>query len=78
MEVYIYHKVTQILPTPVKGGTGGSIGVSLNDTTQPFNINRPVKQNDPLLVEILNHDGGNPHTISVIMLIETKLEYTGP
>ena len=79
MEVFIYLKQKQILPTPVIGGTGGAIGIALDDTTQSFNINTPLQQKDPILVEILNHDGGgDSHTISVIILIDKELGYTGP
>lgn len=78
VEVFINHKMKQVLPTPVKGGTGGSVGVALDDTTQSFNINIPVKRDDPLEVLIYNHDEENSHTLTIVLLIEIKLEYSGP
>lgn len=67
-----------ILPTPVIGGTGGTVGITLDDTTQSFGINIPVQRGDPILVDILNHDEDNAHTITVVIMIEKKLEYSGP
>lgn len=70
VEVMINHGAKQILPTPVKGGSG-SDGIALNDATRPFSLNnRPVKQNDILEARVVNHDNTNPHTISVIIFIE--------
>lgn len=61
------------------GGTSTNIGIALDDTTQPFNINTPVRQGDPLEVVINNHDeAADDHTLSIILLIEEALEYTGP
>jgi len=71
VEVFVYIGVNQVLPTPVTGGTGGNVGIALHATTQSFNINLPVRRGDPLEVVISNHDEDNPHTISVVLLIET-------
>ena len=72
VEIMINHGTVQILPTPVKGGTG-SDGIALNDATRSFSLNnRPVEQNDLLEVYIVNHDNTNPHTNSVIILIEEE------
>jgi len=77
VEVIIYKGTNQLLPTPVKGGAG-STGIALDDTTQSFDINEPVEQGEPLEVHILNHDGANPHTITVVLLIAKQQSYTGP
>jgi len=77
VEVVINKRTEQILPTPVKGGTG-SIGIALEDTTQSFDVKQTVEQNDPIEVVIKNHDSANPHTISVVVLIAKTETYAGP
>lgn len=44
--------------------------LALNDVTRPYYLNLPIKKTDTIIVEIWNGDGLNPHTISVIILIE--------
>lgn len=77
VEVLVYHKTVQILPTPVPG-QGAQVGIALDDTTQSFDIREPVRRNDPLQVLVYNHDNTYEHTISVVILIATKETYTGP
>ena len=78
VEVFVYIGTVQVLPTPTTGDTQGNIGIRLHATTQSFNINIPIEQGDPLMVLVNNHDEDNPHTISVILMIEAELSYTGP
>lgn len=78
VEVFINLKSNQILPSPVMGGTTSNVGIALDDTTQSFNVNIPIERGDPLEVVINNHDEDNDHTNSIVILIESKLEYTGP
>ena len=77
VEVKINHGTNQILPTPVTGGTA-STGIALDDTTQSFGINERIALNETLEVVVTNHDAANPHTISVIIMIEEDQKYTGP
>lgn len=77
LEVLVYHKTLQILPTPV-AGQGAQVGIALNDTTQSFDIREPVRRDDPLQILVINHDGTYPHTISVVLLIAKEETYTGP
>jgi len=77
-EVFVNHRTNQILPASAVGGTQGNIGIALDDTTQPFEINMPVERGDPLEVVIINHDNANSHTISVILKISSEKSYTGP
>lgn len=63
VEIFIYHKTEQILPE-------GRTGITLDNTTQPFDINEPVIKNDPIMVKAVNHDEANSHTISVIIYVE--------
>jgi hypothetical protein len=72
VEVIVRHGTVQILPTPVKGGTG-STGIALDSATRPFSLNFiPVEKNDLIEVFIINHDNTNSHTISVVILIEEE------
>lgn len=74
VEVFINLGTEQILPAAVRGDTQGNIGIALDDTTQPFEINKPVEQGMPIEVLIKNHDGVNPHTISVIVKVSEVVE----
>ena len=78
VEIFINKRTKQILPSPITGGTGANIGIALDDTTQSFNINIPVNRGDPLEVVVNNHDEDNEHTNTIVLLIETTLEYKGP
>lgn len=46
------------------------MALALNDTTETYPFNRPVKKEDDLVVEMRNGDGVNPHTITVSLSIE--------
>jgi len=78
VEIFVNLGTVQILPTPTHGGTQANIGIALDSTTQSFNINEKVKQGKPIEVVIRNHDDSNPHTNTIVILVEEKLEYTGP
>lgn len=78
VEIFINHKSNQILPYPVTGGGVLHRGITLDDTTQSFDIGEAVEQNDPLEVAVLNHDDSNSHTVSIIILIKKIETYTGP
>jgi len=67
-----------ILPSPNVGGSAAVMGIALDDTTQSFDINHRIERGDPIEVIITNHDGLNPHTISVVVLIANEGKYTGP
>jgi len=41
--------------------------IALNDATINFRIDEKVEVKDKILVEIINYDSVNPHTISVII-----------
>ena len=77
VEIFIYLKSNQILPTPVTGGGTTNTGIALDDTTQAFNVNIPVEHGDPIEVIIYNHDDSNEHTNTIVVLIEQGLTYTG-
>lgn len=78
VEVFVNHRTNQVLPASVTGGTQGNIGLALDGTTQPFEVNVIVERGDPLEVIVKNHDEDNPHTISVILKISSEKTYTGP
>lgn len=80
VEVYIHHKNNQILPTPSRSG-GASFtdyGITLDSTTQSFEINESIEKDEPISVEVINHDEAYSHTIPVIILISDTKSYTGP
>lgn len=72
-----------------KGGPGGAktgilptdadSSLALDDTTPIFNLHFPVSLGDYFFLRILNTDAGNPHTISVDMIIiaEVKVPILG-
>jgi len=80
VEVFIRRGSNQIFPYPSQ--TGGAsftnYGVTLDATTQSFELNVSVNRGDPIEVKILNHDGQYEHTISVILLLSEQKSYTGP
>lgn len=76
VEILIYHKTVQVLPTPATG-QGAQVGIALNDTTQSFDIREEIRRDDPLQVLVINHDGTYEHTISVVILIGPET-YAGP
>ena len=68
VEVFIFHKTKQILPE-------GRIGVALDDATQKFSINEPIKKKEPIEVRVINHDDTWEHTITCVIEVEgTPLE----
>lgn len=43
--------------------------IALDDVTQPFNINYPIKKDSTLKVDIINHDSVYSHTITAIVVL---------
>jgi len=44
--------------------------LALNDTTPTYPFNEWVNDREEIWVELINGDGGNPHTITVVVLLE--------
>lgn len=44
--------------------------LALNDTTPTYEFNEPVNDNEGIWVEARNRDGGNPHDITVTVIVE--------
>lgn len=45
--------------------------LALNDVTPPYRFNIPVQEGEDIWAEMINTDGGNPHNITVTVLLES-------
>ena len=71
VEALFNYKREQILPYPTAGDTRG---IALDDFTESFDLQYPVRRGERIEMVILNHDEANPHTISAIVHIRKKGE----
>ena len=78
VEVFLNIGTTQILPAPARGTGTANVGIALDGTTQSFNISHHVDKDDPIELNIKNHDDTEDHTISAIIYISPDVTYTGP
>lgn len=46
--------------------------LALNDVTEDYEFNIPVKQGEDIWVEMINTDGANPHNITVTVRLENN------
>ena len=53
-------------------GVGGEPRIALNDATKTWPLNVWLERGDNTWYEIFNYDTINPHTISVILDVETE------
>ena len=71
VEVMFNYKREQILPYPTAGVTRG---IALDNFTESFDLQYPVRRGDRVQMMVLNHDAVNPHTISAIVHIKKQGE----
>lgn len=65
VEVMLYCRKQQILPT-------NRSSIALNNATNLYDLNHPVRDRDSIYLKIINHDSTYSHTITAVIAINVQ------
>ena len=65
VEIQLFCRKEQILPT-------NRSSIALNNATNHYDLNHPLREHDPITLKVINHDSSYPHTVTALVAINVQ------